>query len=131
MATATFAKNIKLPRSSNVGDARKIMPPTLTALGRLRRCATFGTGKLKGTKGKGTYKCQPSGDNVDCDVEGEYTLRTNNGGRAAVRGPMIEPEARLAGLAALPTAAAGQGRRGTGVDGSSPSPMSQNLGLAD
>lgn len=33
-----------------------------------------GTGKLKGVKGKGTYKCQPAGDNVDCDVEGEYTL---------------------------------------------------------
>jgi hypothetical protein len=33
-----------------------------------------GTGKLKGIKGKGTYKCMPSGDNVDCDVEGEYTL---------------------------------------------------------
>ena len=33
-----------------------------------------GTGKLKGLKGKGTYKCMPAGDNVDCDVEGEYTL---------------------------------------------------------
>jgi hypothetical protein len=33
-----------------------------------------GTGKLKGIKGKGAYKCKPSGDNVDCDVEGEYTL---------------------------------------------------------
>ena len=33
-----------------------------------------GTGKLKGIKGKGTYKCKPSGDNVDCDVEGEYRL---------------------------------------------------------
>ena len=33
-----------------------------------------GTGKLKGIKGKGTYKSQPAGDNVDCDVEGEYTL---------------------------------------------------------
>ena len=34
------------------------------------------TSKLKGIKGKGTYKCKPSGDNVDCDVEGEYTLPT-------------------------------------------------------
>jgi len=33
-----------------------------------------GTGKLKGVKGKGTYKCKPEGDNVNCDVEGEYTL---------------------------------------------------------
>jgi len=33
-----------------------------------------GTGKLKGIKGKGTYKCSPDGDNVDCDIEGEYTL---------------------------------------------------------
>ena len=33
-----------------------------------------GTGKLKGIKGKGTYKCQPAGDNVDCAIEGEYTL---------------------------------------------------------
>ena len=30
-----------------------------------------GTGKLKG---KGTYTCKPAGDNIDCDVEGEYTL---------------------------------------------------------
>jgi hypothetical protein len=30
-----------------------------------------GTGKLKG---KGTYRCEPASDNVDCDVEGEYTL---------------------------------------------------------
>jgi len=33
-----------------------------------------GTGKLKGLKGKGTYKCEPAGDNIDCDVEGDYTL---------------------------------------------------------
>lgn len=33
-----------------------------------------GTGKLKGLKGKGTYKCAPGGDGVDCDIEGEYTL---------------------------------------------------------
>jgi hypothetical protein len=33
-----------------------------------------GTGKLKGLKGKGTYTCEPASDNVDCDVEGEYTL---------------------------------------------------------
>ena len=33
-----------------------------------------GTGKLKGLKGKGTYKCESAGDNVNCDVEGEYTL---------------------------------------------------------
>jgi hypothetical protein len=33
-----------------------------------------GTGKLKGIKGKGSYKCAPAGDNVDCDIEGEYTL---------------------------------------------------------
>lgn len=33
-----------------------------------------GTGKLKGIKGKGTYKCGPEGDNVNCDIEGEYTL---------------------------------------------------------
>jgi hypothetical protein len=33
-----------------------------------------GTGKLKGLKGKGTYKCKPEDDNVNCDIEGEYTL---------------------------------------------------------
>ena len=36
-----------------------------------------GTGKLKGIEGKGKYKCAPSGDNVDCDVEGEYALPAN------------------------------------------------------
>ena len=36
---------------------------------------TGGTGKLKGLKGKGTYKCAPEGDNNRCDIiEGEYTL---------------------------------------------------------
>jgi len=35
---------------------------------------TGGTGKLKGIKGKGTYKCTPEGENVNCDIEGEYTL---------------------------------------------------------
>ena len=33
-----------------------------------------GTGKLKGIAGKGTYKCEPASDNVNCDIEGEYTL---------------------------------------------------------
>jgi len=33
-----------------------------------------GTGKLKGIKGKGTYKCTPSGDGTACEVEGEYEL---------------------------------------------------------
>jgi len=33
-----------------------------------------GTGKLKGITGKGTYKCAPEGSNLNCDVEGEYTL---------------------------------------------------------
>ena len=33
-----------------------------------------GTGKLRGIKGKGTYKCKPEGDNINCDIEGEYTL---------------------------------------------------------
>jgi hypothetical protein len=35
---------------------------------------TGGTGKLKGLKGKGTYKCTPEGDNGNCDMEGEYSL---------------------------------------------------------
>ena len=35
---------------------------------------TGGTGKLKGLKGKGTYKCTPEGDNAKCDGEGECTL---------------------------------------------------------
>jgi hypothetical protein len=36
---------------------------------------TGGTGKLKGLKGKGTYKCTPKGDNVNCDIiQGEYSL---------------------------------------------------------
>ena len=35
---------------------------------------TGGTGKLKGLKGKGTYTCTPEGDNVICDVQGEYSL---------------------------------------------------------
>lgn len=33
-----------------------------------------GTGKLKGIKGQGTYKCQAAGEGSTCDVEGEYTL---------------------------------------------------------
>jgi hypothetical protein len=33
-----------------------------------------GTGKLKGIKGKGTYKCTPAGDGSTCEVEGEYEL---------------------------------------------------------
>ena len=33
-----------------------------------------GTGKLKGIKGKGTFKCAPSGDGWTCDTEGEYEL---------------------------------------------------------
>ena len=33
-----------------------------------------GTGKLKILKGKGTYKCAPSGDSMTCDIEGEYQL---------------------------------------------------------
>lgn len=35
---------------------------------------TGGTGKLKGLKGKGTFKCTSEGDNATCDIEGEYTL---------------------------------------------------------
>jgi hypothetical protein len=33
-----------------------------------------GTGKLKGIKGKGTFRCTPSGDGWSCDTEGEYEL---------------------------------------------------------
>jgi hypothetical protein len=33
-----------------------------------------GTGKLKGLKGKGTYRCTPSGDASVCDIEGDYQL---------------------------------------------------------
>jgi len=33
-----------------------------------------GTGKLKGIKGKGTFKCTPSGDGWSCDTDGEYEL---------------------------------------------------------
>ena len=33
-----------------------------------------GIGKLKGLKGKGTYKCAPSGDGLACEIEGEYQL---------------------------------------------------------
>lgn len=34
-----------------------------------------GTGKLKGIKGKGTYKCKPGVDGtMTCQVEGEYEL---------------------------------------------------------
>ena len=31
-----------------------------------------GTGKLKGIKGKGTYNCAPSGDSLECKIEGDY-----------------------------------------------------------
>lgn len=31
-----------------------------------------GSGKLKTLKGKGTFKCTPSGDGQTCEVEGEY-----------------------------------------------------------
>ncbi len=33
-----------------------------------------GTGKLKGIKGKGTFKCAPAGDGWSCDTDGEYEL---------------------------------------------------------
>ena len=33
-----------------------------------------GTGKFRGLKGKGTYKSKPSGDGVEDQVEGEYSL---------------------------------------------------------
>jgi len=33
-----------------------------------------GSGKLKGIKGKGTFSCKPAGENLTCDVEGEYQL---------------------------------------------------------
>ncbi len=35
---------------------------------------TGGTGKLKGLKGKGTYKCTAEGEGSACDIEGEYEL---------------------------------------------------------
>jgi hypothetical protein len=35
---------------------------------------TGGSGKLKGIKGKGTYTCTPSADELACEVEGEYQL---------------------------------------------------------
>jgi hypothetical protein len=38
---------------------------------------TGGTGKLKGIIGKGTFSCAPSGDSVQCDVEGGYELTTS------------------------------------------------------
>ena len=38
---------------------------------------TGGTGKLKGIIGKGTYSCAPSGDSVQCDVEGDYELTSS------------------------------------------------------
>ncbi|HEY4974155.1 MAG TPA: hypothetical protein VII41_11130 [Steroidobacteraceae bacterium] len=37
---------------------------------------TGGTGKLTGIIGKGTFTCAPSGDSVQCDVEGSYELTT-------------------------------------------------------
>lgn len=33
-----------------------------------------GTGKLKGIRGKGTYKCTAAGEGSACEVEGEYEL---------------------------------------------------------
>ena len=33
-----------------------------------------GTGKLKGLKGKGTYKCKGETEGSTCDIEGEYAL---------------------------------------------------------
>lgn len=33
-----------------------------------------GTGKMKGIKGKGTFKCAPAGEKWGCDSEGEYQL---------------------------------------------------------
>jgi hypothetical protein len=45
--------------------------------GELTFTFTGGTGKLKGLKGKGTVKCTPEGDNVNCDIiQGEYSLPT-------------------------------------------------------
>jgi uncharacterized Zn-binding protein involved in type VI secretion len=38
---------------------------------------TGGTGSLKGIKGKGTYSCAPSGDSVQCDIEGDYDITTS------------------------------------------------------
>jgi uncharacterized Zn-binding protein involved in type VI secretion len=38
---------------------------------------TGGTGNLKGIIGKGTFSCAPSGDSVQCDVEGNYQLTTS------------------------------------------------------
>jgi len=33
-----------------------------------------GTGKLKGSKGKGSVHCTPAGDGWNCNIEGEYEL---------------------------------------------------------
>lgn len=33
---------------------------------------TGGSGKLRGIKGKGTYKCTAAGEGSTCEVEGEY-----------------------------------------------------------
>ncbi len=33
-----------------------------------------GTGKFKGIKGKGTWKCKPAGEGMTCEIEGEYQL---------------------------------------------------------
>ncbi len=35
---------------------------------------TGGTGTLKGIIGKGSYSCAPSGDSVQCDIEGDYDM---------------------------------------------------------
>ena len=35
---------------------------------------TAGTGKLKGIKGQGTFKCKGAGETETCEVEGEYQL---------------------------------------------------------
>jgi hypothetical protein len=37
-----------------------------------------GTGKVKGIKGKGTWKCKTVGENLSCDAEGEYELPKSN-----------------------------------------------------
>ena len=33
-----------------------------------------GSGKMKGIKGKGTFTCTPSGEELSCNVEGKYQL---------------------------------------------------------
>jgi len=55
-------------------QAASTMKDQKTGSGEATFTFTGGTGKLKGLKGKGTYKCTPEGDNVNCDVQGEYSL---------------------------------------------------------